>query len=65
MRSDLLLSGGTVVTMDPAFRVVEDGAVAVRGERIVAVGPAARARGPLHRREDDRHHGPDRDARAS
>lgn len=38
--ADLLLTGGTVVTMDPAFRVLEDGAVAVRGERIVAVGPA-------------------------
>jgi 5-methylthioadenosine/S-adenosylhomocysteine deaminase len=37
---DLLLAGGTVVTMDPAFRVLEDGAVAVKGERIVAVGPA-------------------------
>jgi 5-methylthioadenosine/S-adenosylhomocysteine deaminase len=38
--ADLLLTGGTVVTMDPAFRVLEQGAVAVRGARIVAVGPA-------------------------
>ena len=38
---DLLISGGTVVTMDSAFRVVESGAVAVRGERIVAVDTAA------------------------
>src|SRR5262245_38078707 len=38
--ADLLLAGGTVVTMDSAFRVLEDGAVAVKGERIVAVGPA-------------------------
>jgi len=37
---DLLLAGGTVVTMDAGFRVLEHGAVAVRGERIVAVGPA-------------------------
>jgi 5-methylthioadenosine/S-adenosylhomocysteine deaminase len=37
---DLLLSGGTVVTMDSAFRVVTNGAVAVKGERIVAVGPS-------------------------
>ena len=37
---ELLLSGGTVVTMDSAFRVVESGAVAVKGERIVAIGPA-------------------------
>ena len=38
--ADLLLAGGTVVTMDPAFRVLEDGAVAVRGDAIVAVGTA-------------------------
>jgi 5-methylthioadenosine/S-adenosylhomocysteine deaminase len=37
---DLLLTGGTVVSMDSAFRVLENGAVAVKGERIVAVGPA-------------------------
>ena len=37
---DLLLSGGTVVTMDAGFRVLADAAVAVRGERIVAVGGA-------------------------
>jgi len=37
---DLLLAGGTVVSMDKAFRVLERGAVAVKGERIVAVGPA-------------------------
>lgn len=39
---DLLITGGTVVTMDGAFRVIADGAVAVRGERIVAVSTAAR-----------------------
>jgi len=38
---DLLLRGGTVVTMDRGFRVLEDGAVAVKGERILAVGLAA------------------------
>jgi len=35
---DLLVAGGTVVTMDPERRVVEDGAVAVRSDTIVAVG---------------------------
>ncbi len=35
---DLLISGGTVITMDPEFRVIEDGAVAIRGDTIVAVG---------------------------
>jgi 5-methylthioadenosine/S-adenosylhomocysteine deaminase len=36
----LLVSGGIVVTMDPARRVLAPGAVAVRGREIVAVGPA-------------------------
>jgi 5-methylthioadenosine/S-adenosylhomocysteine deaminase len=40
-RVDLIVTGGTVVTMDGERRVIENGAVAVRGERIVAVGPAA------------------------
>lgn len=39
-RVDLLIRGGAVVTMDSARRVLEDGAVAVRGTRIVAVGPS-------------------------
>jgi 5-methylthioadenosine/S-adenosylhomocysteine deaminase len=38
---DLLVQGGTVVTMDGKGRVLENGAVAVRGEKIVAVGTAA------------------------
>jgi 5-methylthioadenosine/S-adenosylhomocysteine deaminase len=40
-RVDLLVSGGTVVTMDGRRSVIEDGAVAVRGGRIVAVGRRA------------------------
>ena len=36
--ADLLIVGGTIVTMDGARRVIEDGAIAVRGGRIVAVG---------------------------
>ena len=38
---DLLVRGGTIVTMDGQARVLENGAVAVRGERIVAVGSVA------------------------
>ncbi len=34
---DLLIAGGTVVTMDDEYRVVEGGAVAVEGNRIVSV----------------------------
>jgi 5-methylthioadenosine/S-adenosylhomocysteine deaminase len=39
--SRLLVTGGTVVTMDSRGTVLVDGAVAVAGDRIVAVGPAA------------------------
>lgn len=38
---DLLLTNGIVVTMDTKRTVVPDGAVAIRGRDIVAVGPAA------------------------
>jgi len=38
---DLLVAGGTVVTMDAQRRLIEDGAVAIRGDAIVAVGKRA------------------------
>jgi 5-methylthioadenosine/S-adenosylhomocysteine deaminase len=41
--ADLLIEG-TIITMDPARRLIRDGAVAVNGDRIVAVGPAADVR---------------------
>lgn len=40
MRADTLLTGACVVTMDPERRVIENGAVAVAGGVIVAVGEA-------------------------
>jgi 5-methylthioadenosine/S-adenosylhomocysteine deaminase len=39
--ADLVVSGATIVTMDGARHVYEGGALAVKGEEIVAVGPAA------------------------
>src|SRR5271156_6224153 len=38
---DLLVTGGTVVTMDGQRRVIQDGAIAIRGDSIIAVGPRA------------------------
>ncbi len=35
---DLIVAGGTVVTMDSGRRLIEDGDVAIRGDSIVAVG---------------------------
>ncbi len=40
-RADLLVRGGYVITMDQDDRVFCPGAVAIRGDRIIAVGPAA------------------------
>src|SRR5258706_1474984 len=40
---DLLITGGTIVTMDPSRRILEDGFIAVRGDEIVAVGSGAGA----------------------
>jgi 5-methylthioadenosine/S-adenosylhomocysteine deaminase len=36
--ADLLITGGTLITMDSARRIIEDGAVAIRADRIVGVG---------------------------
>jgi 5-methylthioadenosine/S-adenosylhomocysteine deaminase len=37
--ADILLTHAIVITMDPEFRIIPDGAVAVHGQMIVAVGP--------------------------
>jgi 5-methylthioadenosine/S-adenosylhomocysteine deaminase len=38
---DLFISGGTVVTMDAEFRVIEDGAVGIEGDLITEIGKRA------------------------
>lgn len=40
-QTELLIGGGTVVTIDPLRRIIEDGAVLVRGREIAAVGRTA------------------------
>jgi 5-methylthioadenosine/S-adenosylhomocysteine deaminase len=42
---DLIVSGGTIVTMDAERRVIPDGALVVRGSEIVAVGKRADVEG--------------------
>jgi 5-methylthioadenosine/S-adenosylhomocysteine deaminase len=39
--ADLLIVGGTVVTMDKTHRVIENGALAIRNDKIIAVGTRA------------------------
>jgi len=38
---DTLLTGGTVVTMNQQFDIIPDGALAIRGDKIIAVGTTA------------------------
>ena len=40
---DLLITGGTIITMDTHRRILEDGFLAVRGDEIVAVGSGSGA----------------------
>lgn len=39
--ADILISGGFVITMDSSNRTFENGAIAIDGDKIVAVGPTA------------------------
>lgn len=39
--ADILITRGTVITVDPERRIIADGAVAIAGDRIVDVGPTA------------------------
>src|SRR5436305_12429086 len=41
LKVDLIIRGGTVVTMDGSRRVIENGGIAIKDGRIVAVGTAA------------------------
>ncbi|MGH9547089.1 MAG: amidohydrolase family protein [Terriglobales bacterium] len=39
LKADLLVSGGTIVTMNSSRAILDDGAVVVQGDTIIAVGP--------------------------
>jgi hypothetical protein len=49
--ADVLIRGATVVTMNPRREVLRDGAVAISGERIVAVGPTAEVSNAVNARD--------------
>ena len=40
-RADLLIVGGTIVTMDGTRKVIDDGGIAIRDGRIIGIGPRA------------------------
>ncbi len=42
---DLIIVGGTIVTMDTDLKVIENGSVAIQKDKIVAVGPAGEIAG--------------------
>ena len=44
-KADLIVSGGTVVTMDRLRAIVEDGAVVIKGDTILEVGSRAELEG--------------------
>ena len=45
---DLLVRHAYLITLDDADSIVDDGAIAIEGRRIVAVGPGRRDRGSVH-----------------
>src|ERR1043165_2426187 len=42
---DVLITGGTIITMDGSRRIIENGSIAIRNGEIVRIGTAAELRG--------------------
>ena len=40
-RADLVIAGGTIGTMDPERHILEDGAIAIKGDTVLGVGSRA------------------------
>jgi len=49
---DILIKNAYVVTMDPAGRVIQDGAIAIEGNRILDVGPSKEISASYNAREE-------------
>ena len=47
---DIILEGGTILTLDDADTIIPSGAVAIRKDTIVAVGPRSDVMGRYHGR---------------
>ena len=45
MKTDILVTGGTIITMDPQRHIICDGAVAIKDDRILEVGPTEQLMG--------------------
>jgi len=50
-RVDLLVLGGTIVTIDETRQLIDDGGIAVKNGRIVAIGPRAKIEGTYTARQ--------------
>jgi len=50
--ADLIISGGTIVTMDGARTILEDGAVVMKGDTIVAIGPRSEVESKYRAKEN-------------
>ncbi len=40
-KMDLLIKNGTLITMDPKRKIIEDGALAIEGDKIIEVGKSS------------------------
>jgi 5-methylthioadenosine/S-adenosylhomocysteine deaminase len=54
---DLLISNGTVLTMDASETIIQNGAIAVSGEKITSVGPSVDFQSPNASQHIDAHGG--------